>query len=235
VRCPQITTTSSVQGLADDGERELLASRLLHEFVAEIAVRCAVEDQKSPQDIVHLLHPVAPVRVLLSIVNMQIVSRNTQPRGEPRAAGLIQLAHAPYCREWQRESRSAGRFRSMRGSSARSSELGSLLADLRVAKGLSLRQVEEATERSVSNAYLSQLEKGKIRQPSPNVLNSLALVYSVPYEVLMEKAGYPLAGEREGGRRQRRLRAFSFDDLTAEEEEELLKYLAFLRSRKPLP
>jgi hypothetical protein len=38
---------------------------------------------------------------------------------------------------------------------------------------------------------------------------------------------------REGARgRRKRLAAFAIDDLTAEEEEELLKYLAFLRSRK---
>jgi len=59
-------------------------------------------------------------------------------------------------------------------------ELGALLADLRVAKGLSLRQVEEATDKTVSNAYLSQLEKRRIRKPSPNVLRSLSGVYGVP-------------------------------------------------------
>ncbi len=112
-------------------------------------------------------------------------------------------------------------------------DLGSLLADLRVAKGLSLRQVEEATDRAVSNAYLSQLEKGKIQKPSPNVLHSLAAVYAVPYESLMEKAGYLLPPDGSKGGRRRRLAAFAIDDLTAEEEEELLKYLAFLRSRKP--
>ena len=113
--------------------------------------------------------------------------------------------------------------------------LGSLLADLRVAKGLSLRQVEEATDRAVSNAYLSQLEKGKIRRPSPNVLHGLAEVYAVPYEALMEKAGYLLPSGGKAGVRRKRLAAFAIDDLTAEEEEELLKYLAFLRSRKPPP
>ncbi len=61
---------------------------------------------------------------------------------------------------------------------------------------------------------------------------SLSGVYAVPYEALMEKAGYLLPPE-DGGRR-RRLTAFAIDDLTAEEEEELLKYLAFLRSRKPV-
>lgn len=113
----------------------------------------------------------------------------------------------------------------------RPNELGGILADLRVARGFSLRHVEEATDRAVSNAYLSQLEKGKIQQPSPGVLHSLAAVYAVPYEALMEKAGYllPADGKPRGGRR--RLAAFAIDDLTADEEEALLKYLAFLRSR----
>ena len=124
-----------------------------------------------------------------------------------------------------------GKKRQQRGFLPRASELGVVLADLRRAKGLSLRQVEDATDHAVSNAYLSQLEKGKIRKPSPNVLHALAGVYAVPYEALMEKAGYLLPLERRGAPR-RRLAAFSIDDLTAEEEEELLKYLAFLRSRK---
>ena len=111
-------------------------------------------------------------------------------------------------------------------------ELGGLLADLRKAKGFSLREVEEATDRAVSNPYLSQLENGKIKKPSPNVLHSLSEVYAVPYEALMEKAGYLLPSDDNGGRRTR-LAAFAIDDLTAEEEEELLKYLAFLRSRSP--
>jgi len=115
---------------------------------------------------------------------------------------------------------------------SRPNELSAVLADLRTAKGLSLREVEEATGKAVSNAYLSQLENGKIKKPSPNVLHSLAEVYVVPYEALMEKAGYLLPSEDRGGHR-RRLAAFAIDDLTAEEEEELLKYLAFLRSRSP--
>ena len=112
------------------------------------------------------------------------------------------------------------------------SQLGAVLADLRTAKGLSLREVEEATDKAVSNAYLSQLENGRIKKPSPNVLHSLSAVYAVPYEALMEKAGYLLPSEDGGGRRSS-LAAFAIDDLTAEEEEELLKYLAFLRTRSP--
>jgi transcriptional regulator with XRE-family HTH domain len=131
----------------------------------------------------------------------------------------------------------AGRERSKRierpNVVGRPNELGALLADLRKAKGLSLREVEEATGKAVSNAYLSQLENGRIRKPSPNVLHGLAGVYAVPYETLMEKAGYLLPPEGKAGGRRRRLAAFAIDDLTAEEEAELLKYLAFLRSRGP--
>ena len=115
----------------------------------------------------------------------------------------------------------------------RPNQLGALLADLRTAKGLSLREVEEATGNAVSNAYLSQLENGKIKKPSPNVLHSLAEVYAVPYEALMERAGYLMPSKDTASGRRKRLAAFAIDDLTAEEEEELLKYLAFLRSRSP--
>jgi hypothetical protein len=62
-------------------------------------------------------------------------------------------------------------------------------------------------------------------------LHGLAAVYAVPYEALMEKAGYLLPPEGSGGGSRRRLAAFAIDDLTAEEEEELLKYLAFIRTR----
>ena len=118
-------------------------------------------------------------------------------------------------------------------SQERRNHLGGLLADLRAAKGFTLRQVEEASGNAVSNAYLSQLEKGKVQKPSPNVLHSLAAVYAVPYESLMEKAGYLLPAADGESRRRRRLGAFALDDLSAEEEEELIRYLAFVRSRKP--
>ena len=109
---------------------------------------------------------------------------------------------------------------------ARPDGLGGLLADLRKAKGLSLREVEEAADRAISNAYLSQLENGKIRKPSPNALHTLAQIYAVPYEALMERAGYLAPSGR-----RKKMAAFAIDDLTADEEAELLRYLAFIRSR----
>ena len=110
-------------------------------------------------------------------------------------------------------------------------KLGDYLADLRTAKRLSLREIEEATDKAVSNAYLSQLEHGKITKPSPNILHSLASVYGVPYETLMEKAGYIITtSDRPKDTKHGRLATFADEHLTSEEEEELLRYLGYLRS-----
>jgi len=65
---------------------------------------------------------------------------------------------------------------------------GSYLKRLRRAKGLSLKQVEGAAE--VSNAYLSQIERGIRKPPHPDILKRLAKVYEVPVEELLEAAGY---------------------------------------------
>ena len=68
-------------------------------------------------------------------------------------------------------------------------ELGRYLKSLRQQRELTLRAVEKETE--VSNAYLSQLEGGKIRNPSPTVLHKLSRFYGSSYATLMKSAGYP--------------------------------------------
>lgn len=111
--------------------------------------------------------------------------------------------------------------------------LGAELRRIRKARGVTLRAVEEAT--GISNAYLSQLETGKITRPSPKFLYKLAEFYKVPYEELMKYAGY-VAEDRVGDERKRgRLSAAALatmTDLTPEEEEELMKYAEYLRSRR---
>jgi len=101
------------------------------------------------------------------------------------------------------------------------------LRSLREVSSLTLRAVEDRT--GVSNPYLSQLESGKIRQPSPVVLHKLAELYGVPYQTLMEKAGYPVPEsaktDASAGLFQR------FGRLSQDEEQSLLEYLSFLRSR----
>jgi len=111
--------------------------------------------------------------------------------------------------------------------------LGEYLARLRVAAGMSLRQVEEATKRDVSNAYLSQLEKGKVNKPSPSILHALATVYDVLYEDLMERAGYLARPETaHSGRRRGRVAAFAIKNITPQEEQALIDYLAYLRYKR---
>jgi|GEM_PF-1076701 len=68
--------------------------------------------------------------------------------------------------------------------------LGPFLKKVRQEKQMTLREVEEATGKEISNAYLSQLENGKIATPSPHALYTLSLVFGVAYETLMECAGY---------------------------------------------
>lgn len=113
--------------------------------------------------------------------------------------------------------------------------LGDYLTLVRKVKKMTLREVQEATDSQVSNAYLSQLETGKITRPSPNVLHALARVYSIPYDVLMEKAGYlaPPAqtGVLRSAQRPAARGALAGEQLSKEEEEKLLEYLAFLRGR----
>ena len=67
-------------------------------------------------------------------------------------------------------------------------QLASELKQLREIRGYSLREVEKAT--GVSNAYLSQLERGDAAKPSPDKLARLAQFYEVSYEQLMVLAGY---------------------------------------------
>lgn len=105
--------------------------------------------------------------------------------------------------------------------------LGEHLKRIRKEKRLTLRAVEEKTK--ISNAYLSQIENGKITKPSPSVLYKLANCYGISYEELMKLAGYPVVSLAEKSISARLPR---LGKITKEEEEELLAYLEFLRNRR---
>lgn len=111
--------------------------------------------------------------------------------------------------------------------------LGKYLASIRADRKMTLRQVEEATNKEVSNAYLSQIENEKILKPSPNVLHALSEIYSVSYELLMQLAGYitSVATAKDPGARHGRLPTFAEHNLTSAEEDELMRYLQFIRNR----
>jgi transcriptional regulator with XRE-family HTH domain len=108
--------------------------------------------------------------------------------------------------------------------------LGRYLKSVRLGLNLSLRDVEEATGKEVSNAYLSQLETGKISKPSPHILYALSTALGVAYETLMERAGYIVpSGERAEGAKHGRAATFSIDNLSGEEEKALLDHLNYIR------
>lgn len=112
--------------------------------------------------------------------------------------------------------------------------LGKYLSSIRNDRGFSLRSVEDATKKQVSNAYLSQIENDKIQQPSPNILHALAELYQINFELLMEKAGYIMpTSARDPNERHGRAATFAEHNLTSEEEIELMAYLEFMRRKRP--
>jgi transcriptional regulator with XRE-family HTH domain len=111
--------------------------------------------------------------------------------------------------------------------------LGQYLESIRKDRHMTLRQVEEATNKEVSNAYLSQIEQDKIQKPSPNVLHALSEIYAIDYAKLMEMAGYITPTKVRGDdQRHGRVPTFAEHNLSSSEEAELLEYLKFMRSRK---
>lgn len=114
------------------------------------------------------------------------------------------------------------------------SKLGEELRRIRTIKAISLRKIEEAT--GVSNAYLSQLENGKAENPSPHILYKLSTFLEIPYDSLMEAAGYytkPLVTTR--GAPKRRVTAIQAALMSAslsdEEEKEVADFIGYIRSR----
>lgn len=73
--------------------------------------------------------------------------------------------------------------------------VGRVLRRAREHQGFSLREVERRIGRS--SAYLSQVERGLIRQPDPVVLLELAELYTLDFMTLATWAGW--AGGRERG------------------------------------
>lgn len=72
--------------------------------------------------------------------------------------------------------------------------LGERLTAARAERGWSLREVERRT--GVQNAHLSQIEKGVIERPAPNVLWALAEVYELDLRELMRMSGHVQAATK---------------------------------------
>jgi HTH-type transcriptional regulator, competence development regulator len=109
--------------------------------------------------------------------------------------------------------------------------LNKVLTDVRALRGKTLREVEKAT--GISNAYLSQLERGDAQRPAPDKLQSLASYYEVPYEELMRAAGYLQNSHKPvraaADQTSAVHAALMSANLTPDEEEAVVKYIKFLR------
>ena len=94
-----------------------------------------------------------------------------------------------------------------------------------------LSAVDAARAAGISGAYLSKLENDAVKKPSPLVLHQLSEALAVPYAELMRLSGYRVPGERDRSVTDT-VGAALFADLTDDEREELLEYLAWYRARR---
>ena len=118
--------------------------------------------------------------------------------------------------------------------------LGTELSRMRLKKGVSLRAVQAAT--NISNAYISQLERGVATNPTPAKLKSLADYFGVPYLDLLGYAGYlpsgvaenplPLIASSENQIMQDSPLPVSLADLSDDEKDLVFQYIDFLKSRR---
>jgi transcriptional regulator with XRE-family HTH domain len=108
--------------------------------------------------------------------------------------------------------------------------MGGTLRQARVMRELSV--VDAARAAAISPAYLSRLEGDAVKKPSPHILHQLSEALGVPYEELMRLSGYRLAGRKPEKHAVRTVSAALFGDLSDDERDELVEYLAWYRARQ---
>ena len=112
-------------------------------------------------------------------------------------------------------------------------QLGQYIRLQRQMADLSLRGMDDLTK--VSNAYLSQIERG-LHQPSLRVLQAIAEALNIPADTLLAEAGIGSGtSDHPGGARGGTEAAIRSDpDLTTEEREALLRiYRSFVEKGSP--
>ena len=110
--------------------------------------------------------------------------------------------------------------------------IGRLLKRTRQVRALSATDV--ARKAGISAAYLSKLENDAVKKPSPPVLHQLSEALAVPYAELMRLSGYTVPGDDEPAAADS-IGAALFADITEDERDELLEYLAWYRTRSRSP
>ncbi len=118
------------------------------------------------------------------------------------------------------------------------------LKSVREAKGFTIRIVidlinkavsEEKLEpqAAISRGYLSNLESGKYLHPSPFKLKGLAVAYNIPYELLLNKAGYwDKTSKKVKEDATFTLMLKEVQDMTVRERQTVLDYIEYVKSRR---
>ena len=113
------------------------------------------------------------------------------------------------------------------------SSFGAVLKRAREVRELSAGDAARAA--GISAAYLSKLESDAVKRPSPHVLHALSEALSLPYADLMRLSGYRVPGDTDRDTAPAPAETVGlalFSDLTEDEREELLEYLAWYRARR---
>jgi transcriptional regulator with XRE-family HTH domain len=111
-----------------------------------------------------------------------------------------------------------------------SKNLGQMIREGRDAKGLSLRALEELT--GIPNAHLSQLETGKIEQPSMALLYGVSEALDLDYSALLRLAGHVVEVASAGSKAVPGVAFRGSEDLTPEEADEVLRFIELLKKRQ---
>lgn len=109
---------------------------------------------------------------------------------------------------------------------------GTIGATLRQARAIrSLSAMDAARSAGISTAYLSKLENDAVKRPSPIVLHQLSEALGIPYAALMRLSGYRIPGEAPDASTDA-ISAALFADVSDDERDELVEYLAWYRARR---
>jgi transcriptional regulator with XRE-family HTH domain len=110
--------------------------------------------------------------------------------------------------------------------------LGTTIKQARIAKGLSLREVERLT--GVRSGHLSQIETGKIARPEMAILWDLAAVYELDFGRLLALAGLAGGGGESSARSRQRMTVAlrAMGELSPRDQADALRYMAELKARR---
>ncbi len=109
--------------------------------------------------------------------------------------------------------------------------LGQTLTAARKDRGWSLRDVEGLT--GIQNAHLSQCETGAIARPGPGVLWTLAEIYGLDFDELMDLAGHiQHTGQRSAPELGAAVAWRALTALTPGEQRQVLDFMRELRHRR---